>query len=282
MSGACWPRPGGLLGSNGGGPDSPGTGTRIHWPLRFGYFASSKPCAFANPRSQRKHQRRRTDQASAQHVSSQLVPLAGCGAGRAARPGIIVVVPDSAGDGESYTTSRPAGKGREGAPREPATAIRSPHWRAAGSRWAPRRRAFRGLEVEDELEGGGLQKVLRSKRSGIQPSPATSGDRAMGGTISRRLQRLCEFDHIHAAPEAECSRPVRAVDFIPVYGLYSHHLVPHRGRASKAFKVRGRSERRAGDAALSFRDRRGDIRGDWGGGLGAGSQPVQAAQAVRS
>jgi hypothetical protein len=71
-----------------------------------------------------------------------------------------------------------------------------------------------------------LQKVLRSKRSGIQPSPATSGDRAMGGTISRRLQRLCEFDHIHAAPEAECSRPVRAVDFIPRFGLYSYHLVP--------------------------------------------------------
>ncbi len=35
---------------------------------------------------------------------------------------------------------------------------------------------------------------------------------------------------------------------------------PDRGRASKAFKGRGRPERRAGDAARSLRDRRGDTR----------------------
>ena len=47
---------------------------------------------------------------------------------------------------------------------------------------------------------------------------------------------------------------------------------PDRGRASKAFKGRGRPERRAGDAARSLRDRRGDTRDGWRGGRAAGSQ----------
>ncbi len=48
---------------------------------------------------------------------------------------------------------------------------------------------------------------------------------------------------------------------------------PDRGRASKAFKGRGRPERRAGDAARFWlRDRRGDTRDGWRGGRAAGSQ----------
>src|SRR6266478_2404751 len=45
VSGACWPRPHGLVGSNAGWPPTPGIRTPIHWPHRSGYFASSKAWA---------------------------------------------------------------------------------------------------------------------------------------------------------------------------------------------------------------------------------------------
>src|SRR5215831_14140519 len=44
LSGACCPRPGGLLGSYRGGPPS---GTRAHWPDQFGYLPKSTICAGA-------------------------------------------------------------------------------------------------------------------------------------------------------------------------------------------------------------------------------------------
>src|SRR5215831_7869254 len=44
LSGACCPRPGGLLGSYRGGPPS---GTLTHWPDQFGYLPKSTICAGA-------------------------------------------------------------------------------------------------------------------------------------------------------------------------------------------------------------------------------------------
>src|SRR5215472_3892297 len=44
LSGACCPRPGGLLGSYRGGPPS---GTLAHWPDQFGYLPKSTICASA-------------------------------------------------------------------------------------------------------------------------------------------------------------------------------------------------------------------------------------------
>src|SRR5260370_16072390 len=41
VSGACCPKPQGLVWSNDGMPPSPGTTKRVHWPLRSGYFVSS-------------------------------------------------------------------------------------------------------------------------------------------------------------------------------------------------------------------------------------------------
>src|SRR5262249_16430928 len=41
VSGACCPRPQGLVGSNAGWPPTPGMRTPTHWPHRSGYFASS-------------------------------------------------------------------------------------------------------------------------------------------------------------------------------------------------------------------------------------------------
>ena len=45
VSGACWPRPYGLLGSCGGWPTAPGTGARRHWPFQSGYLVSSQAMA---------------------------------------------------------------------------------------------------------------------------------------------------------------------------------------------------------------------------------------------